>query len=76
MNYVVDLIQNLNMYDDHINTWKNGVARALKKDMYQMEQLRQIKNVMNAVTRKAWFIQKAAYSVWVVVILNADDAKT
>jgi ribonucleoside-diphosphate reductase alpha chain len=31
MNYVVDLIQNLNMYDDHINTWKNGVARALKR---------------------------------------------
>lgn len=31
MPYVVDLIQNLNMYDDHINTWKNGVARALKR---------------------------------------------
>ncbi len=31
MAYVVDLIQNLNMYDDHINTWKNGVARALKR---------------------------------------------
>lgn len=29
--YVVDLIQNLNLYDDHINTWKNGVARALKR---------------------------------------------
>ncbi|MDH3323060.1 MAG: adenosylcobalamin-dependent ribonucleoside-diphosphate reductase [Flavobacteriaceae bacterium] len=31
MPYVVDLIQNLNMYDDHINTWKNGVTRALKR---------------------------------------------
>ncbi len=31
MPYVVDLIQNLNMYDDHINTWKNGVSRALKR---------------------------------------------
>ena len=31
MPYVVDLIQNLNLYDDHINTWKNGVARALKR---------------------------------------------
>ncbi|MCF6223721.1 MAG: adenosylcobalamin-dependent ribonucleoside-diphosphate reductase [Flavobacteriaceae bacterium] len=31
MPYVVDLIQNLNMYDEHINTWKNGVARALKR---------------------------------------------
>jgi len=31
MPYVVNLIQNLNMYDDHINTWKNGVARALKR---------------------------------------------
>lgn len=31
MPYVVGLIQNLNLYDDHINTWKNGVARALKK---------------------------------------------
>ena len=29
--YVVDLVQNLNLYDDHINTWKNGVARALKR---------------------------------------------
>jgi ribonucleoside-diphosphate reductase alpha chain len=29
--YVVDLIQNLNMYDDNINTWKNGIARALKQ---------------------------------------------
>jgi len=31
MAYVVDLIQNLNLYDDHINTWKNGVSRALKR---------------------------------------------
>lgn len=31
MPYVVTLIQNLNLYDDHINTWKNGVARALKR---------------------------------------------
>ncbi len=31
MHYVVNLIQNLNMYDEHINTWKNGVARALKR---------------------------------------------
>jgi len=31
MPYVVNLIQNLNLYDDHINTWKNGVARALKR---------------------------------------------
>ena len=31
MPYVVDLIQNLNLYDDHINTWKNGVSRALKR---------------------------------------------
>lgn len=29
--YVVDLVENLNLYDDHINTWKNGVARALKR---------------------------------------------
>ena len=29
--YVVDLVQNLNLYDDHINTWKDGVARALKR---------------------------------------------
>ena len=31
MPYVVDLIENLNLYDEHINTWKNGVARALKR---------------------------------------------
>ena len=31
MPYVVTLIQNLNLYDEHINTWKNGVARALKR---------------------------------------------
>lgn len=28
---VVDLIANLNLYDDSINTWKAGVERALKK---------------------------------------------
>lgn len=29
--YVVDLITNLDLHHDNINTWKNGVARALKK---------------------------------------------
>ncbi len=29
--HVVDLIDNLNLYQDNINTWKNGVARALKR---------------------------------------------
>jgi ribonucleoside-diphosphate reductase alpha chain len=29
--HVTDLIQNLNLDSDHINTWKNGVERALKK---------------------------------------------
>ena len=29
--YVVDLVNNLNMYDDNINTWKNGIARTLKQ---------------------------------------------
>ncbi len=29
--YVVDLIQNLNMYNENINTWKNGIARTLKQ---------------------------------------------
>ncbi len=29
--YAVDLIANLNLYSDSINTWKNGVARALKR---------------------------------------------
>jgi ribonucleoside-diphosphate reductase alpha chain len=28
---VVDLVTGLNLYSDHINTWKNGVARSLKK---------------------------------------------
>lgn len=28
---VVHLIENLNLYNDHINTWKTGVERALKK---------------------------------------------
>jgi ribonucleoside-diphosphate reductase alpha chain len=28
---VVDLIENLNLYDDTINTWRSGVERALKK---------------------------------------------
>jgi ribonucleoside-diphosphate reductase alpha chain len=28
---VVDLIDNLNLYSDNINTWKTGVGRALKK---------------------------------------------
>jgi len=29
--FVVDLVSNLNLFDENINTWKNGVARALKK---------------------------------------------
>lgn len=28
---VVDLVTGLNLYDDNINTWKNGIARSLKK---------------------------------------------
>ncbi|MCX6297311.1 MAG: adenosylcobalamin-dependent ribonucleoside-diphosphate reductase [Bacteroidetes bacterium] len=28
---VVDLVGNLNLYSDNINTWKNGIERALKK---------------------------------------------
>jgi ribonucleoside-diphosphate reductase alpha chain len=28
---VVDLVSGLNLYDDNINTWKNGIARALKR---------------------------------------------
>ncbi|MBS3993323.1 MAG: adenosylcobalamin-dependent ribonucleoside-diphosphate reductase [Bacteroidetes bacterium] len=28
--YVIELINNLNLYDANINTWKNGLARALK----------------------------------------------
>ncbi len=31
INEIVDLISGLNLYDENINTWKNGVARALKK---------------------------------------------
>jgi len=29
--YVVDLVANLDLYDSTINTWKNGIERALKK---------------------------------------------
>ncbi len=31
LTYVVDLISNLNFPEDNINTWKNGVVRALKR---------------------------------------------
>ncbi|MCF6171955.1 MAG: adenosylcobalamin-dependent ribonucleoside-diphosphate reductase [Bacteroidales bacterium] len=31
LNYVIDLIANLNVDEDNINTWKNGVVRALKR---------------------------------------------
>ena len=31
LQYVVQLIQNMNFDEDNINTWKNGVARALKR---------------------------------------------
>ncbi len=30
IHYVVDLIGTMNLYEDNINTWKNGVVRALK----------------------------------------------
>ncbi|MBP6185656.1 MAG: hypothetical protein KA479_12000 [Saprospiraceae bacterium] len=29
--YVLDLVESLNVPEDYINTWKNGVARALKQ---------------------------------------------
>ena len=29
--YVVDLVNNLSLYDENINTWKNGIARTLKQ---------------------------------------------
>jgi ribonucleoside-diphosphate reductase alpha chain len=29
--YVIDLIQSLNLNDEHLNTWKNGVVRVLKR---------------------------------------------
>jgi len=29
--FAVDLVQNLDLHDENINTWKNGVVRALKK---------------------------------------------
>lgn len=29
--YVVELVQNLNVEEDNINTWKNGIVRALKR---------------------------------------------
>jgi len=31
MVYVLNLIQSLNLNDEHLNTWKNGVARVVKK---------------------------------------------
>lgn len=31
LQFVVNSIQDLNWEEDHINTWKNGIARALKK---------------------------------------------
>jgi len=31
LNYVVNLVQGLNVDQEHINNWKNGVVRALKK---------------------------------------------
>lgn len=31
MPYVINLINNLNLFDENINTWKNGVVRALKQ---------------------------------------------
>ena len=31
LHYVVDLVNNLNLFDENINTWKNGVARTLKR---------------------------------------------
>jgi ribonucleoside-diphosphate reductase alpha chain len=31
LTYAVELINSLNLADDHLNTWKNGVSRVLKK---------------------------------------------
>ena len=31
INYVIELVQNLTVEEDNINTWKNGITRALKR---------------------------------------------
>ena len=31
LNYVYELIESLNLNSDHLNTWKNGVARVIKR---------------------------------------------
>ena len=31
INYVIELVQNLTVEEDNINTWKNGIVRALKR---------------------------------------------
>ena len=31
LNYAVELIGNLHLYDENLNTWKNGVLRALER---------------------------------------------
>lgn len=41
---VVDLVGNLNLYSDSINTWKNGIERALKNSSLMAHMLK-TKNV-------------------------------
>ncbi len=39
LKYVINLIGQLNVKEDHINTWKNGVVRALKRYMQDGEKV-------------------------------------
>ena len=49
--YVVDLVNNLSLYDTNINTWKNGIARTLSNLLKMVHKLL-TKNVLNVVILK------------------------
>lgn len=56
--YVVDLVNNLHLSDATLNTWKNGLARALKS-LFLMAPFPPKTPAKNA-TNPAWYIRKAA----------------
>ncbi len=54
INYVVNLVSNLNASEDHINTWKNGVVRALKR--YLNDVVEEKKNLCPACGEKGTLV--------------------
>ena len=70
--FAVEVIANLNVDSESINTWKVGVERALKKFIPDGTKAAD-KICSNAAIQKVLFTRKAVLNAEAAVMLNADN---